>query len=86
MSRTYKDKNSVMAPAQLQEDITPSASELTNITRFVMVDTDDATLTGYFEGDESTLKTTVPLKAGLIYPFAFTHITAISAGNVKGYS
>jgi hypothetical protein len=86
MTRRHPDKDSVMAPAQLAMDITPHATnELTYITRFIMVSEDNATVTGYLEGDEN-VHTTVPLKAGAVYPFAFKRITAVSSGNVKGYA
>lgn len=85
MTKTYTNKDSVMAPAQHGADITPHATDLlANITRFVMVTDDLATITGYLEGDDSA-HTTVPLKAGVIYPFAFKRITAVSAGSIKGY-
>ena len=85
--RKYKDKDSAMAPLQVGFNITPHASnELPYITRVVMVTDDGTTITGYLEGDDTNSHTTAPLKAGLMYSFAFKRVTAVSAGTAKGYA
>jgi hypothetical protein len=84
MGQRFEGLDSAMAGASFGRDITPSATAFTQHTRFIMVDTDDVTVTGEFIG-EATSHTTVPLKKGLIYPFFFSKITAVSGGTVKGY-
>lgn len=87
MTRHHRDKDSVMSPAQVPQDITPHATDvLANTTRFIMVSDDGATVTGYMEGDKTNPHTTMPLRAGLIYPFSFIRVTAVSSGTIKGYS
>lgn len=86
MARNYEDKASAMAPGQIGFNVTPHATDLlANITRFIMVTVDGATVTGYLEGDPSNAHTTAPLSIGAIYPMCFTRITAVSSGAVKGY-
>jgi len=86
MARSYTDKDSVMAPFQIGFDVVVHATDpLDHTTRSIMVSDDDATITGYLEGNSDTPHTTLPLKAGVYHPFAFTRITAISAGTAKGY-
>jgi len=80
----YPDRDSFLGPARHGFDITPSASELANNTRGVMVSTDGATITGILEGDSAS-HTTVPLKNGVMYSFAFKVISSISTGSAKGY-
>lgn len=45
----------------------------------------DATVTGIF-AENTTEFTTHTLKAGVLYPFVFKAITAISTGTIKGYA
>lgn len=86
MTRQHPDKSSSMAPIQGAFDVTPSASDLTYITRAIMVSSDDVQVTGYLEGDKDNIHQTFALKAGLLYPFAFKKITAVSnSGTIKAY-
>lgn len=83
-NQQYTDKDSFLASARIAIDVTPSANDLPLYTRCVMVSTDGATITGVLEGD-TVSSTTFPLMTGLMYPFAFKKITAVSTGTVKGY-
>ena len=64
-------------------DITPSANDLAFTTIMIMV-SEAATITGILAGD-TTSHTTQQLTPGIMYPFSFKKITAVSAGSVKGY-
>lgn len=80
----FNDTNSVLAPLTGSFAVTPSGDDLTQTTRAIMVDTDDATITGKLLDDDAA-HTTVTLKTGILYPFRFLTITAVSAGSVIGY-
>lgn len=84
MPAHYDNRDSFLAPARHAFTITPSATELTNFTRAVMVTEEEATITGILEGD-TVSHTTPPLKVGILYPFAFKVISAVSDGSVVGY-
>lgn len=87
MSRSLEGKDSVVASVAIGFDVTPHATDpLPEITTGVMVSEDDVEITGYLEGDKSTPHTTFGLKAGVIHPFRFYRITAVSLGTVKGYT
>lgn len=74
------------APIRRSIAITPSATELPLHTRAIMVSV-DATVTGILVGDVATSHTTVTLKAGILYPFAFKVISAVTnSATVKGYA
>lgn len=79
----YTERDSFMGPARKGFDVTPHATN-PNQTRAIMVSTDNATVTGVLEADTAP-HTTFPLKAGILYQFAFKTITAVSTGTVKGY-
>lgn len=87
MTRRYSDKDSITASAGGGFDVTPHATEyLDAMTRGVMVSEDDTTITGYLEADPENEHTTFGLKAGLMHPFRFIRITAVSGtSTVKGY-
>lgn len=53
-------------------------------TRAITV-SEDATVTGILSGQDTEF-TTHTLKVGVLYPFVFKAITAVSAGTVKGYA
>ncbi len=72
------------APIRTAFNITPSATELAIHTRAIMVSA-DATVTGIL-AEDSTSHTTFILSAGVLYPFAFKVISAVSTGTVKGYA
>lgn len=63
-------------------DVTPSEDLLPIKTTGVMITEEGATVTGVLIGDTSP-HTTHPLKVGVIYPFMFKRITAVSSGAVK---
>lgn len=84
MPQQYDHRNSFLAPIRAAFNVTPAGTDLAVFTRAVMVDTDGATITGILEGD-TVSHTTVPLKLGVLYPFAFKRISAVSSGTVKGY-
>lgn len=76
-------------PIRRAFDITPAVDALAIPTRAIMV-SEAATVTGYLVDHDSAEAgeehTTHELVAGTLYPFAFSHITAVSAGTVKGYA
>lgn len=74
------------APIRRAFDITLSSTPLALPTRYIMVSA-SGTVTGEFVGDKGTSTTTFPLTAGVLYPFAFYKITAVSnAITIKGYA
>lgn len=83
--KRYSDSQSIMGPAGGALDITPSGDLLEQMTRFIMVETDGATITGELKDQAGVSHTTFPLKAGTIWPFQFIKITAVSSGTIKGY-
>lgn len=84
MAKNFNDTDSVMAPLRGGFDVTPSGTALAINTRVVMVTEDDTTITGIMI-DQDSSHTTGPLKAGVMYPFQFKVISAVSAGSAKGY-
>ena len=84
MSQRYTDNDSALGSANGVFDITPAVGELDQSTRMVMVDTDGTTVTGTLIAD-SDENTTFALKAGIMYPFRFKEITAVTGGSAKGY-
>lgn len=65
--------------------VTPGAGALGNCNcDAIMVDTDDATVTGKrgLIGTTDTATASPPLKKGVPYAFSYYSITAVSAGNV----
>lgn len=87
--KTYSRETefSAYAPARNGYDITPSATDQVESkhTRAVMVSA-AATITGIFTGG-TTSHTTFELQPGILYPFAFRRISAVSNGaSVKGYN
>ena len=85
MAKNFTDDRSALGAGGVGIDITPSATELEQHTRFIMVEVDDITVTGIFIGQD-TSHTTFALKAGVPYPFRFKVISAVSSGSVKGYA
>ena len=84
---TDNSQGSALAPAQRALDVVASANPLPFVTRGVMV-SDACTITGTFtKGQEGASHTTFELVPGMLYPFMFATITAISNGaSVKGYA
>lgn len=80
--KRYDDRHSILGRAENMLVVTPSASELPEISRFIMVSVDDVTVTGIL-ADMTTSFTTVPLKAGQEYNLGFKVISAVSAGTVQ---
>lgn len=75
---------SALAPIRRSFDVTPGAGALQDVTRSVMV-SEDSTITGTLVGDDAE-HTTFTLKAGTMYPFSFSHISAVSnSATVKAY-
>ena len=75
---------SAYAGARRGFDITPGTSDLPLSTRAIMV-SETATVTGILSGD-SAEHTTFELAPGVMHPFFFERITAVSAGSIKGYA
>lgn len=73
------------APVRYGFDVTPSPTPLSTYTTAIMVNTEGATVTGILAYSKKEF-TTLPLSIGVMYPFSFEKITAVSAGNVKAYS
>lgn len=72
-------------PARRAFDITPLEAELPTPTRAVMV-SDFCTITGILVGQEES-HTTFELNPGIMYPFSFKIISAVSnSATVKGYA
>lgn len=72
------------APIRKAFDVTPAGTDLAIPTRAIMVSA-DCTVTGILAEDSSP-HTTFPLSAGVLYPFCFKRISAVSASaTVKGY-
>lgn len=73
------------APIRKAFDITLSATPLSIPTRAIMVST-DCTVTGILVGD-TVSHTTFTLTAGVLYPLAFSVISAATASaTLKGYA
>jgi len=73
------------APIRKAFDVSPSTSDLTIPTRAIMVSA-ECTVSGIMIGDTSS-HTTNTLFPGMLYPFAFSRITAVSgSATVKGYA
>ena len=71
-----------ITPVELDSNNNPTLLSLE--TRAIMV-TAECTVTGILANEE-TEHTTATLTPGILYPFAFKAITAVSAGSVKGYA
>lgn len=71
------------APIRKAYNITPGTSVIN--CRAIMVSA-DATVTGEFAEQPGISHTTHTLKAGVLYPFCFRKITAVSTGTVKAYA
>lgn len=81
---TSRSEYAAYAPIRKAYDITPSATTII-ATRAVMV-TVAATITGELAEQPGTSHTTALLSPGIMYPFCFRKITAVSAGAVKAYA
>ena len=77
--------DAAFGPVNRSWDVTPSATPFLVPTRAIMVSADDITVTGILKHD-TVSHTTFGLKAGVMYPFEFSSITAVSAGTVKAYA
>ena len=79
-------EDAAYGPLNRSWDVTPSATAFEPHTRAIMVSDDDTTVTGIMKNDNES-HTTFPLKAGVLYPFEFKIISAVSgSGTVKGYA
>lgn len=75
---------SAYAPIRKAWDVTPSETLMEERTRAIMV-SEAATVTGILAG-QSDSHTTFELQPGILYPFMFEVISAVSAGTVKAYA
>lgn len=71
------------APIRKAVDVTPSPTTIVN-SRAIMV-SEFATVTGELIEQPGTSHTTFSLTPGMLYPFCFKYITAVSSGTVKAY-
>jgi len=74
------------APARRAFNVTIGATALAIPTRAIMVSA-AGTVTGEFVGDKGTSFTTFELQPGVLYPFMFYKITAVSNSiTIKGFA
>ena len=85
MTRNFNDTDSSLVGATVGVDVTPSTTAFGQHLRAVTVSDDGATITGELFGNEGVSFTTHGLAFGIMHPYWFTKITAVSAGTVKGY-
>ena len=79
-----------VSPTGVDSNGDAAGTDLPINTRAIMVSEDDMTVSGILVGQDldtaAGIHTTHNLKAGILYPFAFRRITAVSTGSVKGYA
>lgn len=84
-TKLFTNREDATTGAKFGFDVTPSATAFTQHTRAVTVSIDGATITGELIDRPGVSFTTHPLAVGILHPYWFIKITAVSTGTVKGY-